>query len=51
MAKRQLGLRAVHDFWICENVVDTETGGQCRTLRRWAQIRPFPKPVKLLPPD
>ncbi|MEZ0158522.1 hypothetical protein ACFY83_21260 [Streptomyces althioticus] len=50
-AKRQLGLRATYDFWICENVVDTDTGAQCRTMRRYVAVKPFPKPVKLLPPD
>ncbi|MER7737214.1 hypothetical protein ABTX34_02575 [Streptomyces sp. NPDC096538] len=50
-AKQQLGLRAVYDFWICENVLDAETGTQCRNLRRYGQVKPFPKPVKLLPPD
>jgi len=50
-AKEQLGLRAVYDFWLCENVVDAETGRRCRTLRRHLNENPFPEPVKLLPPE
>ncbi|MBT3153459.1 hypothetical protein HTV45_21760 [Streptomyces sp. CHD11] len=50
-AKEQLGLRAVHDFWLCENVVDPATGERCRTLRRHLNEKPFPGHVKLLPPD
>ncbi|MER6856729.1 hypothetical protein [Streptomyces pilosus] len=50
-AKQQLGLRAVYDLWLCENVVDAESGRRCRTLRRWGRTNPFPSPVKLLPPE
>ncbi|MET9153628.1 hypothetical protein ABZX82_20500 [Streptomyces griseoflavus] len=48
-AKEQLGLRAVHEFWMCVNVLDADAGTLCRNLRRPFQQRPFPEPVKLLP--
>ncbi|MEU5519783.1 hypothetical protein ABZ759_03540 [Streptomyces sp. NPDC047860] len=50
-AKEQLRLRAVHDFWLCENVVDAETSAQCRNLRRYLQWKPFSPPVKLQVPE
>lgn len=50
-AREQLGLTAVYDFWLCENVTDPETGAQCRNLRRYLRWKPFPEPVKLLPTE
>ncbi|WP_431998493.1 hypothetical protein [Streptomyces fungicidicus] len=48
-ARAQLGLKAVYDFWLCENVLDPDTGAQCRNLRRYLQLKPFIEPVKLAP--
>lgn len=49
--KERLGRAAVSEFWICENVLDPDTGKQCRNLRTGWLMKPFPKPIRLPAPE
>ncbi|MDT0395880.1 MULTISPECIES: hypothetical protein [Streptomyces] len=50
-ARKQLDRKVAYDLWLCVNVVDPETGKECRTLRLPFVRDPFPAPVRLLPPE
>ncbi|MGW0082951.1 hypothetical protein [Streptomyces sp. NPDC003393] len=49
--KERLGRNSVHEFWICEAVLDAETGRQCRNLRTGGNKKPFARPIKLPVPE
>ncbi|GAA2918121.1 hypothetical protein [Streptomyces mexicanus] len=49
--KERLGRRSVHEFWICEAVLDAATGRQCRNLRTGGNKKPFDPPIKLPVPE
>ncbi|WP_306190149.1 MULTISPECIES: hypothetical protein [unclassified Streptomyces] len=51
MLKERLGRNSVNEFWICEAVLDAETGEQCRNLRTGGNKKPFPRPIKLPVPE
>lgn len=51
MLKERLGRNSVHDFWICEAVLDAETGKQCRNLRTGWKVKPFDRPIRLPVPE
>ncbi|MFD0543964.1 hypothetical protein ACFQ1B_13635 [Streptomyces mexicanus] len=41
----------MHEFWICEAVLDAATGRQCRNLRTGGNKKPFDPPIKLPVPE
>ncbi|MGC2999232.1 hypothetical protein ACPF8X_12920 [Streptomyces sp. G35A] len=45
--KERLGRASVGEFWLCVNVLDPDTGAQCRNLRTGANKKPFARPIKL----
>lgn len=45
--KERLGRAKVGEFWLCENVLDPETGKQCRNLRKGFDKKPFDTPIRV----
>ncbi|MFF8030940.1 MULTISPECIES: hypothetical protein [unclassified Streptomyces] len=44
--KERLGRSGVGEFWLCVNVLDPDTGRQCRNLRTGFNKKPFAEPIK-----
>ncbi|MFF9284397.1 hypothetical protein [Streptomyces griseosporeus] len=51
LLRERLGRASVHEFWICEAVLDTGTGSRCRNLRTGWNKKPFDQPIKLPVPE
>ncbi|MFD6325826.1 hypothetical protein ACFWOL_23795 [Streptomyces sp. NPDC058442] len=49
--KERLGRTGVNEFWLCENVLDPDTGRRCRNLRTGFVMKPFPKAVRVPVPE
>ncbi|MDT3724508.1 hypothetical protein ROS62_06245 [Streptomyces sp. DSM 41972] len=49
--KERLGRKGVSEFRLCVNVLDPDTGKQCRNLRTGFTEKPFAKPIKVPVPD
>ncbi|MFD7699392.1 hypothetical protein [Streptomyces caelestis] len=45
--KERLGRASVSEFRLCVNVLDPDTGKQCRNLRTGWDKKPFTPPIKL----
>ena len=45
--KERLGRSGVGEFWLCVNVLDPDTGRQCRNLRTGWDKKPFTPPIKM----
>lgn len=48
--KERLGRASVNEFWVCVNVLDPDSGRQCRNLRTGWTMKPFATPVRLSGP-
>ncbi|MEU3094580.1 hypothetical protein ABZ690_07115 [Streptomyces sp. NPDC006967] len=45
--KERLGRSGVGEFRLCVNVLDVDSGKQCRNLRTGFNKKPFPEPIKV----
>ncbi|MFE2282179.1 hypothetical protein ACFXAE_34080 [Streptomyces sp. NPDC059454] len=45
--KKRLGRVSVSEFRLCVNVLDPDTGKQCRNLRTGWDKKPFTPPIKM----
>lgn len=45
--KERLGRSGVGEFWLCVNVLDVDSGKQCRNLRTGFNKKPFAEPIKV----
>ncbi|MDT0465518.1 MULTISPECIES: hypothetical protein [Streptomyces] len=45
--EERLGRAAVREFRMCEAVLDTESGKQCRNLRTGGNKKPFARPIRV----